>query len=212
MGLSADEKLRQACWQTIGSRVRNRLVELAGGIIEWDAHRDDSSPDGRPYAVVFGDRGLSLADPQLSARLRPVYAVSAFAFFSRSLRHVRVDHRPPPYAASRASGPVRSPGPTAPGFAVLGLSADTQGVLGNLPPRAQELLQAPFADGQRVLRCQWGYEGSEHGLSMFLLYLAGPRDVTVAVGTSVIPPGHTTATAHWSLMCYRAAVARRIGR
>ncbi|MDN3351329.1 hypothetical protein [Actinomadura sp. DC4] len=161
--------------------------------------------------MVFGDRGLSLADPRLNAQLRPAYAISAFAFLPGSLRHVRVDHRPPPYASSRSSGPAPSPGPAGPRYVNLGLGADIEGVLGNLPPRAQELLQAPFVHGQRVLRYQWGAEGSEYGLSMFLLYLAGPKDVTVAVGTSTIPSGHTTATAHWSVTCYRAAVARRIG-
>jgi hypothetical protein len=70
----------------------------------------------------------------------------------------------------------------------------------------------PFAAGQRILRCHWAYEGFEHRLDMFMVCLAGPRDVTVATGTKIVPAGHSSATAHWSLTCYRASVVRRIGR
>lgn len=214
MGLDSSEKLRDECWEMIGPRTRERLMELAGGVVEWYARRDPSSPDGRPYAVVFGDRGLSIAEPRISTEHRPVYAVSAFVFEPASLRHVRVDHRPPPHApaASPAAGPALPSGPGPATASIAGLDPADRGLLGNLPPRAQELLQAPFTNGQRVLRCNWAYEGFEHRLTMFMVYLAGARDVTVATGTKVIPAGHTDATAHWSLTCYRASVVRRIGR
>jgi hypothetical protein len=206
MGLDSDEKLRQECWETIGERTRERLMERAGGVIDWFARRDASSPDGRSYAVVFGDKGLSIAEPRIGTDHRPVYAVSAFVFAPASLRHVQVDHRPPPHATAASSGAAPS------GRTDLGLSSAAQGLLGNLPPRVQQLLQAPFAAGQPVLSCNWAYQGFEHRLNMFMLYLAGPQDVTVATGTKTVPAGHTVATAHWSLTCYRASVARRIGK
>lgn len=206
MGLDTGEKLRDECWAAIGERTKGRLGELAGGVIDWFAHRDPSSPDGRPYAVVFGDRGLSIAEPRVNTEHRPVYAVSAFVFAPGSLRHVRVDHRPPPHGVPGPAGPGGPAGPD------LGLSPNARGLLGNLPPQAQELLQSPFTDGQRLVACDWGYEGYEHRLDMFMVYLAGTRDVTVATGTKVVPAGHTGATAHWSLTCYRASVARRIGK
>lgn len=207
MGFDSRAKLRQECWQTIGERTRLRLGELAGGIIDWYACEDPSSPHGRSYAVVFGDRGLGIAEPRINTDHRPVYAISAFSFIPGTLRHVRVDHRPPerapaPSTGSSASGTARD----------LGLSTTTCRLLGNLPLRAQELLQAPYMSGQPVLRCDWTYEGTAHRLNMFMVYFAGSRDVTVATGSKVIPVGHTDATAHWSLMCYRATVARRIGR
>ncbi|GAA4619344.1 hypothetical protein GCM10023195_87380 [Actinoallomurus liliacearum] len=210
MGLDGGEKLRQECWEMIGQRTRERLMELAGGVIDWYARRDGSSLDGRPYAVVFGDRGLAIAEPRISTEHRPVYAISAFVFEPGSLRHVQVDHRPPPHTP--ASGPALASGARSPVAPVDGLSAADRGLLGNLPPRTQELLQTPFTSGQRVLRCNWAYEGYEHQLTMFMVFLAGARDVTVACGTKVIPAGHSDATAHWSLTCYRASVARRIGR
>ncbi|WP_345438778.1 hypothetical protein [Actinoallomurus vinaceus] len=210
MGLDSGEKLRQECWEMIGGRTRERLTELAGGVIDWFARRDASSPDGRPYAVVFGDRGLTIAEPRINTEHRPVYAVSGFLFEPGSLRHVRVDHRPPPYAPG--SGPALGSGPRPPAQQIAGLDSADRGLLGNLPPRAQELLQTPFTSGQGVLRCNWAYEGFEHHLNMFMVCLAGARDVTVASGTKVIPAGHTDATAHWSLTCYRASVARRMGK
>lgn len=206
MGLADDAKLRKECWDTIGQRTRQRLGELAGNTIEWYARKDSSSLDGRSHAAVFGDRGLSIAEPRINTDHRPVYAISAFEFTPSSLRHVPVDYRPRPQHVGTASGVETSNG------SVIGLSTAARGMLGNLPPRVQELLQVPFATGQQITRCHWHYEGSEHHLRMFMIYLAGPKDVTVAVGTKTVPAGHTSATAHWSLTCYRASVARRIGK
>ncbi len=206
MGLDDGAKLRRQCWETIGERTRQRMGELAGDTIDWYAERDPSSPDGRSHAVVFGARGLSIAKPRINTDHRPVYAISAFEFAPSSLRHVPVEYRPRPQDAFTASGPG------APGGPALGLSTVAQGVLGNLPPRVQELLQVPFAAGQQIVRCGWHYEGFENHFNMFMFYLAGPKDVTVATGTKTIPAGHTSATAHWSLTCYRASVARRIGK
>jgi hypothetical protein len=197
-------KLRQECWEMIGGRTRARLRELTGKLIDWYASEDPSSADGRPYAAVFGDRGLSIAQPRINTEHRPVYALATFEFVPGSLRHVRVDHRPPPHGVAGPGAPAEAAGEPK-----LGEAA--RGVLGNLPPRAQELLQAPFTGDQEILRCDWSYEGFEHHLNMFMFFLAGRRDVTVASGTKVIPAGHTAATAHWSLTCYRAAVARRKG-
>lgn len=206
MGLNRDQRLRQACWESIGERTRNRLGELAGDCVDWYASEDASSGDGRSYAVAFGDQGLSIARPRVNTEHRPVYAISAYLFAPGSLRHVQVDHRPPPHAAPSPSGPA------APGGPDLGLSPADRGLLGNLPPQVQELLQTPFGAGRQVLSCDWYYEGFEHRLDMFMVYLAGARDVTVATGTKVVPAGHTDATAHWSLTCYRASVVRRIGK
>ncbi|MEV5827742.1 hypothetical protein AB0L25_19440 [Spirillospora sp. NPDC052242] len=191
-------------WETIGVRTRQRLAELSGTAIDWYANIDGSSGDGRAYAVTFGESGLSIAEPRVNTDHRPVYAISSFQFAPGSLRHVPVDHRPGP----------RATGPSAPGAAPpdLGLTRQARGVLGNLPAQAQDLLQAPFLAGQRVQRSDWYYEGFEHRLDTFVFYLAGAKDVTVATGSMIVPAGHTTATAHWTLTCYRASVARRIGR
>ncbi|MGH3241211.1 MAG: hypothetical protein ACRDNL_12595 [Spirillospora sp.] len=198
---------REELWESIGSRTRARLNELAGDTIEWYAFPEASSPDGRPRGVVVGEAGLAVAEPRINTEHRPVYAISAYLFTPGSLRHVVIDHRPPPRATS--STPNQN---AAPATADIGLSTGIKGVLGNLPPRAQELLQAPFTGQRRPLRHDWWYQGFEHRLNAFLIYLAGARNVTFATGTKDVPVGHDAASAHWSLTCYRASVERRIGR
>lgn len=56
------------------------------------------------------------------------------------------------------------------------------------------------------------YEGTKRWLSMFMFFLAGPQDATVATGTKVVLAGHDDATAHWLLTCRQASVVRRIGK
>ncbi|WP_433334004.1 hypothetical protein [Spirillospora sp. CA-294931] len=207
MDLSTGQPLRQECWDAMGQGVRDRLLQRAGNVIEWWATQDGADPSGRSMAVVFGDRALCVAEPRVNTEHKPVYALVSYVLDPGSFKNAAIDHRPLPAGARPASkGP--SAGPAAPD---LGLDARARGILGNLPPKAQELLQAPFLGGQRVLRCDWYYEGREHQLSMFMLYLAGARDVTVATGTKVVPVGHTEATAHWSLTCRRASVVKRVG-
>jgi hypothetical protein len=111
MRLYSGGMLRPECWGSISERTRNRLNELAGDCIEWFARQDPSSPHGRCYAVVFGDRGLAIARPRLNTDHRPVYVISAYVFAPASLRHVQVDHCPRPYAASSSS--PRTPTSTA---------------------------------------------------------------------------------------------------
>ncbi|MEU8340704.1 hypothetical protein AB0C74_03310 [Spirillospora sp. NPDC048832] len=206
MGLDGG-RLREECWPTVGERTRARLAELSGAPIDWFAREDGSSGDGRCYAVTLGEAGLSIAEPRVNTEHRPVYAITSFQFAPGSLRHVRVDHRPPPYMAG--GGPSSGGAATPPD---IGLGDAARGVLGNLPPQAQELLQAPFTPQRKVLRHNWYYEGFDHRLDAFVFYLAGAKDVTFTTGTKIVPAGHTDATAHWSLTCYRASVARRIGR
>lgn len=206
MSLSSGRPGRDQCWTMLGERVRARILDHAGPVIEWWAQEDSSAGDGRPYAVVFGERGLGVAEPRLNTEHRPVYTVSAYLL--DSFRHQVIDHRPPP---RRSGQPARGPaGP--PRGPDIGLDRGAKGLLGNLPPEAQELMQAPFLGGQEILRSAWYYEGKPHHLTVFMLFLAGPRDVTVATGTKIVPAGHTDETAHWSLTCRRASVTRRIGR
>ncbi|MGK5555723.1 hypothetical protein ACSNOI_29310, partial [Actinomadura kijaniata] len=207
MGLETGGRLRQECWNSLGEAVRGRLQQHAGTTIDWFAQEDSSSGDGRCHALLFGDRGLAIAEPRVNTEHRPVYVVSAFLFDPGSLRHLRVDHRPPP-----GGGAWTAPGAPSGGGPDTGLTAAAQRLVGNLPPRAQELLLTPFVTGQRALRCDWYYQGHAHKLDVFVLYLAGAKDVTVATGTKIVPAGHDDATAHWSLTCYRASVTKRIGR
>ena len=210
MTLAYDDPLRQECWDAMGASIRRRLLDRAGTLIEWWARQDDSAADGRAAAVVFGDHGLFMAEPRVNAEHRPVYVLKGFQLDAGSLRRVAIAHRPTPGNADTTTANPPFAGSSGVGED-LGLNPAARGLLGNLPPRAQELLQAPFIARQPVLHCDWHYEGFEHRLTMFMMYLAGGRDVTVATGTKVVPAGHGPRSAHWELTCFRASVTRRIG-
>jgi hypothetical protein len=211
MGLAAGTPLRDDCWKMIGAPVRDRIRQRSGEIIEWWAGIPDGS-DGRPIAVVVGRNAAVFAEPRLNTEQRPVYVLAVYDLDFGSIREGPVEHRPARDSRLRlkprtapAAGPQAPPGPP-----VQGLTASARGVLGNLPQRAQELLQAPFLTAE-VLRCEWHYEGSARRLDMFGIVLAGAQELTLATGTKDIPDGHTETSAHWSLRCYRATVTGRSG-
>jgi hypothetical protein len=95
--------------------------------------------------------------------------------------------------------------------AVPGLSSSASELLGNLPPRAQRLLTAPFDDAHPVTMCDWYYEGHANRLPIFVVVLLGRRQMTMAHGSRVVPAGHSDRTSHWSLVCRRADTASRAG-
>ncbi|MEO3829019.1 hypothetical protein [Actinomadura sp. B10D3] len=177
---------REETWETIPKQVRKELTRRSGKPIDWIANL---GPDGLPWAVIFGKRGL--------AAYRPSFGVFSFDFTPESLSQAPVEGGYPSAAGSPEDGmPVDPPD--------LGLNQEDYDILGNLPAQAQRLLQLPFLDGQEILSNCWLYKGTLERIDEFMFYLAGPQEVTAATGTMVTPPG---GTAHWSLTCYHATVA-----
>jgi hypothetical protein len=158
--------------------------------------------------VAFGERGLVIAEPRLNSEHRPVYSISSYEFDPQSPRKLTIDHRPP--ASLRRTGADTTSSSSPPKGPDIGLSKAAKGMLGHLPAKAQNLLQVPFLTGQRLLRYDWHRWGSDKHFTFFM-YLAGPQDVTAAIGTRVLPVRHTDDNAHWSLICYRATVKNRKG-
>lgn len=202
---------REESWAAMSAKIRDRLSELAGDGLAWFAEHDPSANENRPRAVVLGTRALCIAEPRIDSTGRPVYALNRYEFAPGSHKKVPVEHRPGPDdgAAQRvASQPGESlPQPKSD----LGLSPHDAGQLGNLPPKAQELLQAPFNSKDPVQRCEYWYRGTPHRLDKYMFVLAGRHFVTVAIGTQQVPVGHTVANAHWKLTCHRFAVDRVVG-
>ncbi|MEW9556528.1 hypothetical protein [Nonomuraea sp. NPDC050783] len=214
MGFDHGVRLRDECRKSLGESVRARLEELTGQTLGWYAMEDRSDPGDCCKAVVFGERGLCTAVSRIDTEHRPVYTITGYLLDPTSFRSIEIDYRPTPdrdTAVPDGSEVLGVPGGRE---LISGLTATVLRVLGNSPPKAQELLQAPFLRGQQVQEqdCGWHYEDSEHHLRVFVVFRAGHRDVTVAVGRRVVPVGHTQRTAHWSLRCYRASVVRHIGR
>jgi hypothetical protein len=195
----------------MSAKIRDRLAELAGDVIEWFAEHDPSSGENRPRAVVLGTRALCIAEPRIDSTGRPVYVLNRYEFAPGSHKKIPVEYRPGrDDATTRQVAPQAAaslPRPTSD----LGLSRSEAGQLGNLPPAAQELLQAPFSANDPIRRCEYWYRGTPHRLDIYMLVLAGRRFVTAAIGTQQVPVGHTAANAHWNLTCHRMAVERVVG-
>jgi len=195
----------------MSAKIRERLAELAGDVLEWFAEHDPSSSEDRPRAVVLGTRALCIAEPRIDSTGRPVYVLNRYEFAPGSHKKIPVEYRP-----GRDDAPAQRVVPQA-GASLpqpasgLGLSRSEAEQLGNLPPAVQELLQAPFSSKDPVRRCEYWYRGTPHRLDIYLLVLAGRRFVTAAIGTQQVPVGHTATNAHWNLTCHRMAVDRVVG-
>ena len=212
-GLPLDDRYpsRDDSWAALSAKITERLAELAGDVIEWFASYDPYSNENRPRAVVLGSRALCIAEPRIDATGRPVYELNRYEFVDGSHRTIPVEHRPgagggeAPRVASQPRANLPRPN------SAIGLSSRETGQLGNLPPRAQELLLAPFSSGDPVRRCEYWYSGRANRLDMYMFVLAGRHFVTAAIGTQQVPVGHSVATAHWNLTCHRMAVDRVVG-
>ncbi|MFI6516444.1 hypothetical protein ACIBF1_12870 [Spirillospora sp. NPDC050679] len=194
LGFAPIARPREECWAALGEQVRARLQENAGETIEWLAYRYS---DDRLYAMVFGTRGISFAEPVTGSE--DAYELTGYRLTEH--RRFTIEHRPLPETGSS----FRSPSPGAQPID-LGLNEEARGILGNLPPAAQEALQAPFTLGPAIEKNSWYYSGTAGEIAPFVFYLANPRAATLVTGTKTTPPGHTDATAHWSLTCHQATV------
>jgi hypothetical protein len=195
----------------MSAKMRDRLAELAGDVIEWFARHNPSAADTRPRAVVLGTRALCIAEPRIDTTGRAVYELNRYEFAPGSHKTVPVEYRPRLDVAGAPRGAPRRGASLPRPETDLGLSSREAGQLGNLPPAAQELLQAPFNSRDPVRRCEYFYEGFANHLDLYMFLLAGRHFVTAAIGTQQVPVGHTVANAHWNLTCHRLAVNRVVG-
>jgi hypothetical protein len=212
-GLPLDDRYpnRDESWAAMSAKIRGRLTELAGDVIEWFASQNPYAVENRPRAVVLGTRALCIAEPRIDATGRPVYELSRYEFVPGSHKTVPVEHRPGLSGVVTPRGTNRPGGSLPKSGSELGLSSRETGQLGNLPPTAQELLQAPFSSKEPVRRCEYWYQGRTNRLDTYIFVLAGRHFVTAAVGTQQVPIGQNAARAHWNLTCHRLAVDRVVG-
>ncbi|MFJ3963694.1 hypothetical protein [Streptomyces sp. NPDC090036] len=119
---------RHAYWELLPADVRARLLEKAGRALTWWAGPDS---DGRPAAVVVGDRGLWAYRP---GGARRGGAVPRPADRVEPLRSRSFDGRPPPDGRTTAPGLPGAP------VVRLDLVPEAQGVIGNFPLPVQDFL------------------------------------------------------------------------
>lgn len=213
--------LRGRCWTLLPDAVMDRMEELAGANIEWWARLLSGGPPHRVRATLLGTSGAVFADP-VPGDLDD-YVVACHQLEPDSLARVRVISRPDP--PPRRAGPQAKRGrrrtdptstepddgdawPAARHRNITGLSSTYLNVLDTMPPRAVELLTAPFRSNP-VLQADHYYEGTPERLDVFGIVFVGRRELTLATGARLIPTGHTPRTAHWALTCGRARIIGR---
>ena len=212
-GLPLDDRYpsRDDSWEAMSPKIRARLAEQAGDVIEWFASYDPYSSENRPRAVLLGTRALCIAEPRIDATGRAVYELNRYEFVPSSHKTIPVEHRPGTGGGVAPRVPPRPHASLPRPKSELGLSSRETGQLGNLPPTAQELLQAPFSSEHPVRRCEYWYSGRANRLDIYMFVLAGRHFVTAAIGTQQVPVGHNVNNAHWNLICHRMAVDRIVG-
>jgi hypothetical protein len=195
---------REYWWDLISEAVRRRIEEKVGRPIEWWAWRH-ATEKNRPYAVVFGPKGLAVTTPTTNNAGRPAHLLNVRPFEPGSVRWEIVRQQPTSRSRGRRPG---DPGEQVNPDPRLPLSADTRGFLGNLPVEAQARLQAPFLDGDQVQDSGYYYYGSDERVNVWC-YLAGARSVTFASGLRVAAAGAPPQAAAWDMICRMATVVKR---
>lgn len=203
----ADAPGREHWWGLIGEAVKRKIEDKVGRPIEWWAHRHATERE-RPYAVVFGPKGLAVTKPTRNNAGGPAQLLKVWPFDPASVCYAIVEQRPS--SASSASGPDRTgqrDGASAPDFR-LPLTEDMRGFLGNLPVEAQGRLQVPFLDDDPVQASDYYYCGSDERLNVWC-FLAGARTVTFATGLRVAQAGVPPQAATWDMICRMATIVPR---
>ncbi|MFJ5307555.1 hypothetical protein [Streptomyces sp. NPDC088350] len=195
---------REYWWRQLSAAVRDRMVTRVGPIVDWWAYCHPTDT-GRPYAVVFGERGLAVATPTVNDRGGPAQSLTVVPFVPSSLRHAVVVRKP---RRSRSRLPALPGGDATPEYGEeLPLPARLRGFLGNLPAEAQARSQSPFVNGDVFLRGDHFYFGNDDELDVWC-YLAGRRWVTFVSGHGSGLSG-PAPRASWRLICRQAEVAVR---
>ncbi|MGW0837655.1 hypothetical protein [Streptomyces prunicolor] len=199
-----DRPGREYWWRQLSTAARDRMVTRVGPIVEWWAYCHPTDRE-RPYAVVFGERGLAVATPTVNDRGGPAQSITVLPFVPSSLRHAVVVQKP---RRPRSGRPALPGGDEPQGYdAELPLPEHLRGFLGNLPVEAQARLQRPFVNGDTFARGNHFYSGNEDELDVWC-FLAGRRWVTFVSGhgSGLSGPAHR---ASWRLICRQAEVAAR---
>lgn len=203
---------REQVWDRLGPKIQEKVNARIGRVVEWWA----TDVNGRNAAAVLGTQAFVTVEPTVNAAGNPAHEIRTLKLDESTFRRATVTAAatPPPPASRAPAGPGSGPG-SAPGAPATPLTSRLDGgmtgFLGNLPARAQQLLQEPFLtdDGELWHDFYYFRTGSPHALNGSTLrvwcYLANRRYVTFAAGT-----GHgyryDTGPRSWEVTCWRAEV------
>ncbi|MFG2990436.1 hypothetical protein ACGFZK_14290 [Streptomyces sp. NPDC048257] len=181
---------RHAYWELLPGDVRGRLLEKAGRSLTWWAGPDS---DGRPSAVVVGDRGLCRVGQVLRDGVAE-YRGQRARVEPGSLQSRSFDGKPSPDGRSAAPGLPGAP------VLRLDLAPEAQGVLGHFPLPVQDFLQRPFLAGDAPVTADWYYDETvepERTTWFVALALSSGRALTLAEGTRTLDRGARPDRAQW---------------
>jgi hypothetical protein len=204
---------RVQCWERLSATVRGKVHDLVGERHQWVEWWAENTKGGRVRAVVFGQSALVVLEPTIGASGRPATEISKVWLDAASMQNVKI---------SGSGATTGSPGPRADRAGDLAatsllsgrLHTDVAGFLGQLPAKAQQLLQEPFiaSPAARIDHDFFYFRtGAGHGLSGASLqvwcYLTDRRTLTfcAGVGRGYREP-HPPAS--WALTCWRVDVRR----
>jgi hypothetical protein len=200
------DSTREEVWVRLPAKVRQRVEARYGQLLQWWADDDEES---RPSAVVLGDRALVTVEPTTNSSGGSAYRIAALPLDPASFRSVRVTGHGAQPAPAPAPAPAAHTGPGSdPGQ--FRINPKLAGFLGQLPARAQQLLQEPFLANNEEPDWRYHYRrtGAAHGLSAATLhvwcYLTDLRTVTFVAGTGAGARDGGSAGA-WQLTCWRAS-------
>jgi hypothetical protein len=190
-------------WAMVPVTIRDRLVDRCGQVLERWAWTTRS---GDPCAVVLGSRALAVASPARSGTGRAAHRIETVNLRPETARVAAVHEDT---AGLEAAAGAAGAGPR------IVLPNDTMAdFLGNLPARAQRLLQDPFTATPEPLRGDHFYlrtrgAGGLGRTELEVFCYLFDRQWLTCVSGSGVTYGRSFDAARWELTCRRMAVRPR---
>ncbi len=207
---------REELWDRLNPAVREKVDQRVGQRLQWWAAEED---DGRVRVAALGTRALVVVTPVFNSSGGPATEITAISLNESSFRSVRV-------SVGAEAKALAGPGPgtalatttqhTPSAALAKQLDEGISGFLGQLPIRAQQLLQDPFLSAARELRYDHFFYrvGNVNSLSGATLsvwcYFTDLSTVTFCAGHG---QGYheSGGPRSWDLTCWRAEAAPRQG-
>ncbi len=197
---------REQIWRRLSQAVRGRVDARIGKLLEWWANETDAGIT----VTILGSEALVVVEPVMNNSGRSAYRINtiwldAASFLVTKVRTSSGQRCGPGVITSQAGSP------TVDNSLACRLGTDMTGVLGQMPPRAQQLLQEPFVTGGDSLRYDNFYlrHGSESSLGGATLqvwcFLTDLRTITFAAGFGY-GFRQSSGPGSWDLTCWRAMV------
>lgn len=207
LGFEGSTLTREELWERLDPKARAKAEESEGNLLQWWA----AEVDGRVKAVRLSTQALVILTPTLNQQGKPatrVHPIQLDRSSFRSRREATVVEPVTPSAGQRTDT-VETP-------LSRQLDAGIKALLGQLPARAQTLIQDPFLRAGNELKYDYHYyrTGNPRSFSSGTLYtwcyLVDEKTVTFCAGTGLgfrEPEGAES----WQVTCWQAQRSQKTG-